>query len=157
MINDSFLESCHQLRHKCYRVMYLWNDDDACIENLVAHCKEISTQADELLTIEPQSADEEAELCWTLLLCYNVIVRDDEQVNNVLNRGYRVLSQPLPKHLRCQLLTYMYGENHDHRLLLEVRQLSATWEKNDLQEEDNLMFSALTAMENEAKRYEIAS
>lgn len=155
MTNTCYSESYHQIRRKCYRVMYLWNDDDACVENLVTLCKDISREAEELLGIEPQTADEEAELCWTLLLCYNVIIGGDDQVNKILNRGYRVLSQPLPDHLRCQLLTYMYGETHDDRLLLEARQLSATWEKNDLQEEDNLMFSALTAIENEAKNYEI--
>ena len=81
--------------------------------------------------------------------------RDDHQVDEILKRSYHVLELSPSEHLRCQLMTYMYGETLDEQLLEEVRQTVGKWKKEDYLEEDNLMMGALTAMENNAQHYQV--
>lgn len=111
----------------------------------------IMKQADALFTIQGNSPEEEAELCSVLLMSYQVLNEHtpdkDQKVQAVLNRSAAILDQLAPSLLKCELLTYCYGEIYDSQLAAEAHTIIDSWQNSPLSSAEKEIIETLELFE----------
>ena len=111
----------------------------------------IMKQADALFTIQGNSPEEEAELCSVLLMSYQVLNEHnpdkDQKVQAVLNRSAAILDQLAPSLLKCELLTYCYGEIYDSQLAAEAHTIIDSWHNSPLSAAEKEIIETLELFE----------
>ena len=69
-----------------------------------------------MFTAQASTDEEEALLCLALLMGYNALIYTNDietRKQTILERSWKVLEKLSPSLLKCQLLTYCYGEVFD--------------------------------------------
>ena len=81
----------------------------------------IDQYCNELLCVKGETSEEEATICLALLMAYNISpYRDVHCVQQMLKRSYHILPKLSSSLLKCELLTYCYGEGYEEELLKEA-------------------------------------
>lgn len=123
---------------KVYRdMLFLDGDQVGYMENQYDLWQETAQMVDDLLQVQGNTLQEEAELCLTLMVCQQVGIRDDAKMHRAFHRTLRVLPrlQSAPNtvnsntanaaavntaHLRTALLIFLYAETEDDDIRQEV-------------------------------------
>lgn len=113
--------------------------------------KEVMAHTDALLLARASTDEEEAALCLTLLMgcsatLYNESSKEVKQ-QRVLDRSWKVLDKLPASLLKCQLLTYCYGEVYDEALAAEAHQIMDSWGGRTLSKEEAEVIETLKGME----------
>ena len=114
--------------------------------------REVYEQALELYNYQiAEDPEEEAELCLSMLLAFNVTVYDNgrkrQYVQDILDRSWEVLPKLVPSLLKVRLLTYCYGEVYEEELVNEARAIINTWKKEELTLEQVEIMEELSNLE----------
>lgn len=101
--------------------------------------KEVLEQSDALYPQRGATPEEEASICLALLMGYNATIYNqgdkEEKKQVVLNRCWDVLDQLPATLLKCQLLTYCYGEVFEEELAKEAHTIIESWKDKELSED----------------------
>ena len=111
----------------------------------------IAEQADALFSAKSKNIEEEASICITLLMSHNAITyptgNTTGKIQSVLNRANAILKQLSPSLLKCQLLTYCYGEVFDPELATEAYVIINSWQGRSLSDEEQEIIDVLHTFE----------
>lgn len=140
-----------ELKHLAHKLLYLGADDSPIYtDSLCRQSKEVLQKANALFTVQTSTNEEEALLCLALLMGYNAIIytndREDRK-QTILDRSWKVLEKLSPSLLKCQLLTYCYGEIFDDELAAEAHTIIDSWGKRELTAEEQEIVDTLTNLE----------
>ncbi|EOA57230.1 hypothetical protein HMPREF1214_02742 [Bacteroides sp. HPS0048] len=98
--------------------------------------KEIQILSDALYSVKGDTPEEEAGICLALLMGYNATIYSDKdkeaKKQSILDRAWEVLEQLPPSLLKCQLLTYCYGEVFEEELAQEAHAIIDSWQGREL-------------------------
>ena len=98
--------------------------------------KEIQILSDAVYSVKGDTPEEEAGICLALLMGYNATIysyKDKEaKKQSILDRAWEVLEQLPPSLLKCQLLTYCYGEVFEEDLAQEAHAIIDSWQGREL-------------------------
>ena len=99
-----------------------------------------------------RTLEEEASLCIALLTGYNATIYNDgdkeSKIQSILDRSFAVLDHLPASLLKCQLLTYCYGEVFEEDLAQEAHQIMDSWKNRALSEEELEVMETLQTMED---------
>lgn len=105
------------------------------------------------------TAEEEAELCLSLLVAFNATFCDDgrkqQYIQHILDRCFEVLPQLSPSLLKVRLLTYCYGEVYEAELAQEAHAIIESWDASSLQPEQQEAIEELNNIEANPYPWEI--
>lgn len=94
----------------------------------------------ELYPVECSSTEEEAEVCLSLLMGFSAITynveKQEEKVQEVLDRASNVLYVLNDSLLKCRLLLYCYAMVQDRKLLEEAKAIIMSWGGRELADEE---------------------
>lgn len=98
--------------------------------------KEIQILSDALYSAKGDTPEEEAGICLALLMGYSATIYSDKdkeaKKQSILDRAWEVLEQLPPSLLKCQLLTYCYGEVFEDELAQEAHAIIDSWQGREL-------------------------
>ena len=93
-----------------------------------------------ILLLKGATSEEEAAICLSLLMGYNATIYNDgdkeSKIQSILDRSFAVLDHLPASLLKCQLLTYCYGEVFEEDLAQEAHQIMDSWKNRALSEEE---------------------
>lgn len=149
---NSLLSRAFELQHIAHELMYLGMDGEPIYSEHFCHLnKEVLVKSDSLFSVKSSNAEEEANLCLSLLMGYNATIYtngDKEQKKQtVLDRVYTVLEQLPVSLLKVRLLTYCYGEIYEESMLQEARAIIGTWQNEELTPEQKEIIEELENIE----------
>ena len=131
------IDQIQELKHLAHQLLYLGTDDTPIYADSLAKLnKEVTQKANALFTAKASTNEEEALLCLALLMGYNAVMYSQSEIENrkqaVLDRAGKILDKISPSLLKCQLLTYCYGEVYDEVLRFGAgsKQLAAIEERH---------------------------
>ena len=140
-----------ELKHLAHELLYLGVDDSPIYaDSLCQQNKEVLQKANVLFTAQASTDEEEALLCLALLMGYNALIYTNDietRKQTILERSWKVLEKLSPSLLKCQLLTYCYGEVFDDELAAEAHAIIDDWGKRELTAEDQEIVDTLTNLE----------
>lgn len=140
------------LQSKVDQLLHLGEDGQPVYADTLALLNEaVHTQVIALFSYAGKTPVEEAELCTLLLRAYRSIMchspADDKRKQILLDRSWPVLDKLQPSLLKCQLLTYCYGEIYDDDLSQEAHRIINTWQHRDLTPEEQEITEILQLFE----------
>ena len=98
-----------------------------------------------------ENPEEEARLCLALLMGYNATIYDygdkESKKQVILDRSLLVLESLPSSLLKCQLLTYCYGEVFEEELAKEAHTIIDGWKDRELLEEEREIVENLRILE----------
>lgn len=146
------INQVEELKHLAHELLYLGTEDTPLYaDDLSRLNKEIMQKTDVLFTAKASTDEEEALLCLALLMGYNAIMYNqsdtEAQKQIVLNRAWKVLDILSPSLLKCQLLTYCYGEVFDTELALEAHTIIDSWGERKFSDEEQEIVDTLMNLE----------
>ena len=119
--------------------------------------KEIQILSDALYSVKGDTPEEEAGICLALLMGYNATIysdKDKEAKNqSILDRAWEVLEQLPPSLLKCQLLTYCYGEVFEEELAQEAHAIIDSWQGRELTSKEQEVVENLRNLEENQYPY----
>lgn len=119
--------------------------------------KEVLEQSDALYPQRGATPEEEANICLALLMGYNATIYNqgdkEEKKQVVLNRCWDVLDQLPATLLKCQLLTYCYGEVFEEELAKEAHLIISGWDHSRLSNDEKEVFESLKILEENPYPY----
>lgn len=140
-----------ELKHLAHELLYLGVDDSPIYaDSLCQQNKEVLQKANVLFTAQASTDKEEALLCLALLMGYNALIYTNDietRKQTILERSWKVLEKLSPSLLKCQLLTYCYGEVFDDELAAEAHAIIDGWGKRELTAEEQEIVDTLTNLE----------
>ena len=112
---NTLTSQIEQLQSLAHELLYLGVDGAPIYTDHFRQLnKEVLEQSDALYPQRGATPEEEANICLALLMGYNATIYNqgdkEEKKQVVLNRCWDVLDQLPATLLKCQLLTYCYGE-----------------------------------------------
>ena len=155
---NSLLSRAVELQHAAHTLMYLGMDgeplysDDFCRQN-----KDVLLKSDSLFAAKSSDIEEEANLCLALLMGYNATIYSDKdkeaKKQSILDRAWEVLEQLPPSLLKCQLLTYCYGEVFEEELAQEAHAIIDSWQGRELTSKEQEVVENLRNLEENQYPY----
>ena len=101
--------------------------------------------------------EEEANICLALLMGYNATIYNqgdkEEKKQVVLNRCWDVLDQLPDNLLKCQLLTYCYGDVFEEDFAKEAHTIIESWKNKELSEDKKEAINNLRNLEENPYPY----
>ena len=117
------LSETAQLRMRIYRSLLLLDaESEESLEDQQALWHEAERMAARLMKYKGETAEEEAELCLTLLLTLQVGIRDFGRIAAATDRALAVLPHLADGSLRTALLVLLHAETEDETLLAEIQE-----------------------------------
>jgi len=108
-------------------------------------------KSDALFALKGENPEEEARLCLALLMGYNATIYDygdkESKKQVILDRSLLVLESLPSSLLKCQLLTYCYGEVFEEELAKEAHTIIDGWKDRELLEEEREIVENLRILE----------
>lgn len=147
------IDQIQELKHLAHQLLYLGTDDTPIYADSLAKLnKEVTQKANALFTAKASTNEEEALLCLALLMGYNAVMYSQSEIENrkqaVLDRAGKILDKISPSLLKCQLLTYCYGEVYDEELAMEAHSIIDSWGERRLSDEEQEIADTLINLEN---------
>jgi len=103
----------------------------------------VSRLVSELYPVQCSSAEEEAEVCLSLLMGFSAITynveKQEEKLQMILDRTTATLPKLDNSLLKCQLLLYCYEMVQDKELMEEAKGIIISWGGRELTEEEEEM------------------
>lgn len=154
---DNTIRIARKLQKESYKLFYPQDEDEYSYINKYQEINsKIVLWRNRLMRIKGSTVEEEAEICLALLMGCNAYIRDDSGIRDALSRTYKILSRLSPGILKCQLLTFCYGEEYDEKILEEAHKIINTWKEQDLSCEQQQIITILKDMkENNTGRESI--
>ena len=119
--------------------------------------KEIQILSDALYSVKGDTPEEEAGICLALLMGYNATIYSDKdkeaKKQSILDRAWEVLEQLPPSLLKCQLLTYCYGEVFEEELAQEAHAIIDSWQGRELTAKEQEVVENLRNLEENQYPY----
>ena len=119
--------------------------------------KEIQILSDALYSVKGDTPEEEAGICLALLMGYNATIYSDKdkeaKKQTILDRAWEVLEQLPPSLLKCQLLTYCYGEVFEEELAQEAHAIIDSWQGRELTSKEQEVVENLRNLEENQYPY----
>ena len=119
--------------------------------------KEIQILSDALYSVKGDTPEEEAGICLALLMGYNATIYSDKdkeaKKQSILDRAWEVLEQLPPSLLKCQLLTYCYGEVFEEELAQEAHAIIDSWQGRELTSKEQEVVENLRNLEENQYPY----
>lgn len=113
--------------------------------------KEILCLSDSLFSKKCASLEEEGQLCIALLMAYNATIYDSGDKEGkkqiLLNRAFAIFELLSVSLLKCQLLTYCYGEVFDEELAKEAHEIIDGWNGREYSMEELEVMGVLQILE----------
>lgn len=131
------MNKTEELQQLAQKSLYLGLDGDPIYaEHFSRLNKEIQILSDALYSVKGDTPEEEAGICLALLMGYNATIYSDKdkeaKKQSILDRAWEVLEQLPPSLLKCQLLTYCYGEVFEEELTQEAHAIIDSWQGREL-------------------------
>ena len=150
---NSLLSRALELQHAAHELMYLGMDGEPIYSDTFCRLnKELLVKSDSLFSSQSSNIEEEANLCLALLMGYNATIYNDgdkeSKIQSILDRSFAVLDHLPASLLKCQLLTYCYGEVFEEDLAQEAHQIMDSWKNRALSEEELEVMETLQTMED---------
>lgn len=140
MVNhlESEISALYALAHE---LLYLGTDGTPIYSDHFTRLnREVFCMANSLYDCRGNSFEEEALLCFVLLMAYNSTLYNngdkEERIQVLLNRSWKVLDHLPASLLKCQLLVACYGEVFDEELAREAHKITDSWSGRELSEEE---------------------
>lgn len=119
--------------------------------------KEIQILSDALFSVKGNTPEEEAGICLALLMGYNATIYSDKDKETkkqiILDRAWEVLEQLPPSLLKCQLLTYCYGEVFENELAQKAHAIIDSWQGRKWTSEEQEVIENLRNLEENQYPY----
>lgn len=152
-MNTSLLQTqIEELRDVTHRLLHLGEDvgfvyaDDFSALNREVHARLLT-----LYNKKGKTVMQEAELCLALLMGFSACMyanpSDEKKKQQVLNRSGRVLDKLPDSLLKCQLLTFCYGEVYDENLAKKAYEIIGGWKARELSKEEKEVAQILSLFE----------
>lgn len=134
---NTLTSQIEQLQSLAHELLYLGVDGAPIYTDHFRQLnKEVLEQSDALYPQRGATPEEEANICLALLMGYNATIYNqgdkEEKKQVVLNRCWDVLDQLPATLLKCQLLTYCYGEVFEEELAKEAHTIIESWSNREL-------------------------
>ena len=143
---DSLCAVSHELLHLGLDGEPIYSDRFRQLNTDVYH------RCEHLFGSHGRTLEEEASLCIALLTGYNATIYNDgdkeSKIQSILDRSFAVLDHLPASLLKCQLLTYCYGEVFEEDLAQEAHQIMDSWKNRALSEEELEVMETLQTMED---------
>ena len=147
------MNQVQNLQHIARELLYLGMDGSPIYTD---HFRQLNTEvfrlSEALFSMKGATSEEEAAICLSLLMGYNATIYNDgdkeSKIQSILDRSFAVLDHLPASLLKCQLLTYCYGEVFEEDLAQEAHQIMDSWENKVLSEEELEVMETLQTMED---------
>ena len=143
---EQLKNSARKLIHLGDETGFVYADDTARLN------REIYEQIEKLYPQMGMDTEQEAAICSAVLLGYSTIMyrneEDEQRKQEILNRSSKVLARLSPSLLKCQLLTYCYGEVYEEELAQEAREIISGWSDRELTTEEQEIIKVLEIIES---------
>ena len=136
------MNQVQNLQHIARELLYLGTDGSPIYTD---HFRQLNTEvfrlSETLFSMKGATFEEEAAICLSLLMGYNATIYNDgdkeSKIQSILDRSFAVLDHLPASLLKCQLLTYCYGEVFEED----------GWKSRALSEEELEVMETLQTME----------
>lgn len=123
----------------------IYADDFGRLNSDVLH------RANALYHLRGETIEQEASICLALLMGYNATIYNygdkESKKQTVLNRCWIILERLPASLLKCQLLTYCYGEIYEKELAQEAHDIIDSWQGRPLTAEEREIAKVLQVIE----------
>ena len=152
------MNKTEELQQLAQKSLYLGLDGDPIYaEHFSRLNKEIQILSDALYSVKGDTPEEEAGICLALLMGYNATIYSDKdkeaKKQSILDRAWEVLEQLPPSLLKCQLLTYCYGEVFEDELAQEAHAIIDSWQGRELTAKEQEIVENLRNLEENQYPY----
>ena len=152
------MNKTEELQQLAQKSLYLGLDGDPIYaEHFSRLNKEIQILSDALYSVKGDTPEEEAGICLALLMGYNATIYSDKdkeaKKQSILDRAWEVLEQLPPSLLKCQLLTYCYGEVFEEELAQEAHAIIDSWQGRELTAKEQEVVESLRNLEENQYPY----
>lgn len=152
------MNKTEELQQLAQKSLYLGLDGDPIYaEHFSRLNKEIQILSDALYSVKGDTPEEEAGICLALLMGYNATIYRDKdkeaKKQSILDRAWEVLEQLPPSLLKCQLLTYCYGEVFEEDLAQEAHAIIDSWQGRELTAKEQEVVENLRNLEENQYPY----
>lgn len=149
---NTLTSQIEQLQSLAHELLYLGVDGAPIYTDHFRQLnKEVLEQSDALYPQRGATPEEEANICLALLMGYNATIYNqgdkEEKKQVVLNRCWDVLDQLPATLLKCQLLTYCYGEVFEEELVKEAHTIIENWSNRELLKAEKEIAESLNNLE----------
>lgn len=152
------MNKTEELQQLAQKSLYLGLDGDPIYaEHFNRLNKEIQILSDALYSVKGDTPGEEAGICLALLMGYNATIYSDKdkeaKKQSILDRAWEVLEQLPHSLLKCQLLTYCYGEVFEEELAQEAHAIIDSWQGRELTSKEQEVVENLRNLEENQYPY----
>ena len=152
------MNKTEELQQLAQKSLYLGLDGDPIYaEHFSRLNKEIQILSDALYSVKGDTPEEEAGICLALLMGYSATIYSDKdkeaKKQSILDRAWEVLEQLPPSLLKCQLLTYCYGEVFEEELAQEAHAIIDSWQGRELTAKEQEVVENLRNLEENQYPY----
>ena len=152
------MNKTEELQQLAQKSLYLGLDGDPIYaEHFSRLNKEIQILSDALYSAKGDTPEEEAGFCLALLMGYSATIYSDKdkeaKKQSILDRAWEVLEQLPPSLLKCQLLTYCYGEVFEDELAQEAHAIIDSWQGRELTAKEQEIVENLRNLEENQYPY----
>lgn len=152
------MNKTEELQQLAQKSLYLGLDGDPIYAEYFSRLnKEIQILSDALYSVKGDTPEEEAGICLALLMGYNATIYSDKdkeaKKQSILDRAWEVLEQLPSSLLRCQLLTYCYGEVFEKELAQEAHAIIDSWQGRELTAKEQEVVENLRNLEENQYPY----
>ncbi|WP_195660054.1 UpxZ family transcription anti-terminator antagonist [Bacteroides nordii] len=152
------MNKTEELQQLAQKSLYLGSDGDPIYaEHFSRLNKEIQILSDALYSAKGDTPEEEAGICLALLMGYSATIYSDKdkeaKKQSILDRAWEVLEQLPPSLLKCQLLTYCYGEVFEDELAQEAHAIIDSWQGRKLTAKEQEIVENLRNLEENQYPY----
>ena len=152
------MNKTEELQQLAQKSLYLGLDGDPIYaEHFSRLNKEIQILSDALYSVKGDTPEEEAGICLALLMGYNATIYSDKdkeaKKQSILDRAWEVLEHLPPSLLKCQLLTYCYGEVFEEELAQEAHAIIDSWQGRELTAKEQEVVENLRNLEENQYPY----
>lgn len=152
------MNKTEELQQLAQKSLYLGLDGDPIYaEHFSRLNKEIQILSDALYSVKGDTPEEEAGICLALLMGYNATIYSDKdkeaKKQSILDRAWEVLEQLPPSFLKCQFLTYCYGEVFEEELAQEAHAIIDSWQGRELTSKEQEIVENLRNLEENQYPY----
>lgn len=146
------MNQVQNLQHIARELLYLGMDGSPIYTD---HFRQLNTEvfrlSEALFSMKGTTSEEEAAICLSLLMGYNATIYNDgdkeSKIQSILDRSFAVLDHLPASLLKCQLLTYCYGEVFEEDLAQEAHFIIDGWGSREFTKEEKEILELLRSLE----------
>lgn len=151
-MNSTLQLQINQLQYTAHCLLHIGDDTGYVYADELSRLNhELHEQIYTLYGKRGKTIEQEAVLCYTLLMAYSVSMyanpSDESKKQVLLERSWRILNKLPDALLKCQLAVYCYGEVYDKELAIIAHNIIRIWGNKALSSEEQEIIETLRVME----------